>query len=335
MERTTSTTDGTDALERLGLGTAGLGTDRPDVAFGILDAWRAAGGRLIDTAAVYGVRAGDSERAIGAWLRARGARDEVVLLTKGAHPDQVDRTSRMTPDAIEADLGASLERLGVPSVDAYLVHRDDPGVPVGVILEALAAQVAAGRATSIGVSNWTLPRLDAALGYIEAHGLPPLAWSSSYLGLASPIAPIWPGSVDACDDASRAWYAIHDTTRLLAWTPSASGFFVPGTDLTADGFHPYRSAANLARRERAGELAARLGVTTNQVALAWVLGQPFAPVALIGTTSAAHLAEAIESTRIRLTDDESRWLEHGDPPASTPTGSIAPPEPGLVEWDRG
>lgn len=121
---------------------------------------------------------------------------------------------------------------------------------------------------------------------------------------------IWPGTVDAGDDGSRAWYASHDT-RLVAWRPGASGFFVPGTDLTAEAFDPYRSAGNLARRERATELAARLGATPNQVALAWVLGEPSAPVALIGTTSVTHLAEAIGTLEIRLSPDDRRWLEGG------------------------
>ena len=53
-------------------------------------------------------------------------------------------------------------------------------------------------------------------------------------------------------------------------------------------------------------------MTTSQIALAWLLCQPFAPVAPIGTTSTAHLAEAIEAAEIRLTNAELHWLEHGD-----------------------
>jgi aryl-alcohol dehydrogenase-like predicted oxidoreductase len=280
-----------------------------DVAFDVLDAWVAAGGRWIDTAASYG--AGESERAIGAWLRAREARDAVVLLTKAGHPDPSYRVNRVTPGILESDLAGSLLRLGVPSVDILLVHRDDQAMPVGVILETLAAQVAAGRARAYGVSNWTLPRLDEALAYVDAHGLPPLAWSSSYLGLAAPVGPAWPGVVDASDSASRAWYASHPT-RLEAWSPVANGFFAGDADLGAERFEAYRTPANLARRERAAELASRLGVTATQVALAWVLCQPFAPVAPIGTTSIAHLTEAIEAAAIDLTDDDLRWLEHGD-----------------------
>ena len=306
MEGSKPAGDAAYGVGRLGLGTVALDTERLDVAFEILDAWHAAGGRLVDTAAVYG--AGESERAVGAWIRSRGARDEVELLTKGAHPDMTDWSSRMTAEAIHADLTASLERLDVSKVDVYLVHRDDPRVPVDIIVEALAAEVVAGRARSIGVSNWTLERLDVALAYVEARGLPPLAWSSSYFGLAAPSGPIWPGGIDACDEDSRAWYAGHKT-RLLAWSPGGNGFFVPGADLTVRRFEPYRSAANLARRERATELAAREGVTPNQIALAWVLGEPSAPIALVGTTSPAHLAEAIGAAQVRLTDVERRRLE--------------------------
>jgi aryl-alcohol dehydrogenase-like predicted oxidoreductase len=296
-------------LEQLGLGASNLHVKGLDVAFEVLDAWVAAGGRLIDTAASYG--AGESERAIGAWLRARGTRDRVVLLTKGGHPDPSYRQNRVTPEILESDLAGSLLRLGVPSVDILLVHRDDPGIPVGAIIETLAAQVGAGRARAYGVSNWTLPRLDEALAYVDAHGLPPLAWSSSYLGLATPLGPAWPGVVDATDDASRAWYAAHPT-RLEAWSPVANGFFSSHADLSAERFDAYRTPANLARRERAAVLGARRGVTASQIALAWVLCQPFAPVAPIGTSSTAHLAEAIEAASIYLTDVELRWLEHGD-----------------------
>jgi len=275
----------------------------------VLDAWVAGGGRLIDTAASYG--AGESERVIGAWLRARGTRDHVVLLTKGGHPDPSYRHKRVRPDILESDLAGSLLRLGVPSVDILLVHRDDPAIPVGAIVETLAGQVDAGRTRAYGVSNWTLPRLDEALAYVDAHGLPPLAWSSSYLGLARPIGPAWPGVVDASDDSSRAWYAAHPT-RLEAWSPTANGFFASGADLNAERFDAYRTPANLARRERAIALAAPRGVTSSQIALAWVLCQPFAPVAAIGTSSTAHLAEAIEAASVHLSEAELRWLEHGD-----------------------
>ncbi len=296
------------SLDRLGLGTNLLRSDQLDAGFAVLDAWRAAGGRLIDTAASYG--GGESERVIGAWLRSRGVRADMTILTKAGHPGDDYRRSRVSPTVIASDLDASLERLGVASVDIFLIHRDDPTLPVGVILDALAAEVAAGRAGSYGVSNWTLPRLDEALAYVDAHRLPSLGWSSSYLGLADPIGEAWPGTVSAADEASRAWYASH-AVRLLSWSPVANGFFRADADLSEARFDAYRSPDNLARRERVAELGHRRGLTTTQVALAWVLNQPVAPVASIGTRSVDHLAEAVAAAAIELSAADLHWLEHG------------------------
>jgi aryl-alcohol dehydrogenase-like predicted oxidoreductase len=293
---------------RLGFGTANLRASRVDDAFAILDEWRAAGGRLIDTAQNYG--GGASERAIGAWLRARGTRDEIVLLTKGGHPDETDWSTRITPEILAADLSGSLERLGVPSVDIYLVHRDRPSVPVGEILDALAAEVAAGRAGTFGVSNWTIDRLDAANAYEEARGRPPIAWSSPSLALARPVGEPWPGTADAGDEASRSWYATH-STRMEAWSPTANGYFAEGADLAEARFDAYRTPANEGRRARAAAFGAERGLTASQVALAWVVNQPFAPVAVVGTNSSAHLHEAIDAAAVSLAESELDWLEHG------------------------
>src|SRR6187397_1492381 len=166
----------------LGLGTVAFRRSGQDRAFAVLDAWRTAGGRLIDTAAVYGH--GESESVIGAWLRSRGVREDVLLLTKGGHPDERDWSSRISPEAIESDLGESLERLGVDAVDIYLVHRDAPSIPVGEILEPLAAAVASGRARSFGVSNWPRWRLDEADRYVASRGWPAIPWVSNSLSLA-------------------------------------------------------------------------------------------------------------------------------------------------------
>ncbi|HEX6869328.1 MAG TPA: aldo/keto reductase, partial [Candidatus Limnocylindrales bacterium] len=267
-----------------------------------------AGGRLIDTAAVYGH--GGSESAIGAWLRSRGSRGDVVLLTKGAHPDERDWSSRMTPETIAADLGESLERLGVDSVDIYLVHRDDASVPVGEILDPLADAVSTGRAGSFGVSNWTVARLDEADAYATSRGWPPIAWCSNSLSLARPVDEPWPGVVDASDDGSRAWFGSHQT-RLVAWSPTGNGYFAHEAHLSSPKFEAYRTPVNEARRARAIEFGAARGLSATQVALAWVMSQPFAPIAIIGTRSVAHLHEALGAEALRLTDRELAWLEHG------------------------
>jgi aryl-alcohol dehydrogenase-like predicted oxidoreductase len=301
----------THEVGRLALGTGNLQTVPLDDALAVLDAWVAAGGRLIDTAQNYG--AGASESVIGTWLGRRGARDDVVLLTKGGHPnDGDDWWSRVTPENLASDLTGSLERLGVETVDIYLAHRDRPDVPVGEILDALATQVAAGRAGAFGVTNWTIERLDAGNAYAASRGWPPIGWSSPSLSLAHLVAEPWPGCLGANDDASRAWYATHRTTRMEAWSPTANGWFVAGADQREPRFDAYRTAENAARRDRAAAFGAERGLSATQVALAWVVSQPFAPVAVIGTRSIAHLGEAIEGAAVTLTQAELDWLERGD-----------------------
>jgi len=300
-------------VSRIGLGSVPFRFDRRDAAFAVLDAWAELGGDLVDTAAIYG--GGESEQVLGEWLASRGARDRVVILTKGAHPD-ADWRSRMSPEAIAADIEASLDRLGTDHVDIYMLHRDDPDVPVGEIVDALHEHVAAGRARSVGGSNWSPARLEAAATYAADAGRTPLTSSSVYFGLAEPAQPYTPGCLDAWDEPVRRWYAANvERWPLFAWSAQSGGFF-------ADDFDPARAAReavdawdtapNRARRDRAQALAARRGLTTPQVALAWVLSQPFRPIALAAMRDPVRLRAAWDVLSVELDEAERRWLETGD-----------------------
>src|SRR5690606_21816246 len=118
---------------RIVQGTVMISPDDQDAANDLLDAVYEHGGRTIDTAHGYG--GGKSERALGAWLASRGVRDEIVILGKGAHP--YDGRKRVTPEDITSDLHESLERMGIDVIDLYVLHRDDPDLPVGPIVEIL------------------------------------------------------------------------------------------------------------------------------------------------------------------------------------------------------
>src|SRR5689334_15616938 len=120
-------------LARLILGSMACSTDDLPSTFELLDRYVALGGNALDTAHIY--RRGAAERAVGAWLAARGNREAIVLIGKGAHHDAAG--PRVTPEAITADLLDSLDRLGTPYIDLYLLHRDDPPCPVGPIVECL------------------------------------------------------------------------------------------------------------------------------------------------------------------------------------------------------
>src|SRR5690606_16905868 len=126
----------------IALGTAGFGPNaRRDDAFRLLDHYVELGGNFIDTAHVYGDRVGErlstSEKTIGEWLCRSGMREHVIIATKGCHPLLGDKTPRVTPEHARIDLHESLEYLQVETIDLYWLHRDDPRLPVGPILEAL------------------------------------------------------------------------------------------------------------------------------------------------------------------------------------------------------
>jgi 1-deoxyxylulose-5-phosphate synthase len=284
-------------LSRLALGTLGFSPLTRERDYAVLDAWVEAGGTVIDTAHVYDD--GGAERVVGRWLRERpGVREQIVLVTKGAHPDGDHR--RVTPADIASDLRDSMDRLGGP-IDLYLLHRDDPAVEVSQIVDVLDAHRRAGHIRAFGVSNWTLPRIDAANAYAAEQGVAGICCNSPHLSLAVQNEPPWPGCLSATDAESRAWHA-RTGMLLLAWSAQAGGFFA-GADASV-----YDNADNRERRARAGELGRRTGASANAVALAWVLAQPFPTVAVIGPHSVEHLQESLGALEVALSPDEVEWL---------------------------
>ena len=127
-------------VARVVQGTAMIRADEEENAFALLDEVFEGGGTAFDTAHQYAN--GDAERVFGRWVCKRGVRDEVGVVGKGAHHSR-DR-DRVNPFDITADPHDSLARVGFDHIDLYLLHRDDPSVPVGLIIETeFRANVAA------------------------------------------------------------------------------------------------------------------------------------------------------------------------------------------------
>jgi 1-deoxyxylulose-5-phosphate synthase len=274
-------------MARLVLGTMLLTEEGTDV----LDEYVRLGGNAIDTARVYGD--GDAERVLGAWLEQRPSmREQLVIVSKGAHPSGDRR--RVTPEEIERDLRVSVELLGGP-VDLYLLHRDDPAVPVGTIIECLAGLREAGLLKAYGTSNWTTARIDEANAWAAAHGLDGFCVSSQHLSLAAQNEEQWDDTRSANDPEIHAWHE-RTQTPLLAWSVQARGYFFGRTG--PEVLRVYDNAENRERRRRAEQLGERLGHTTAQVALAWVLQQAFPVYACFGARSADQVREAFGALEI-------------------------------------
>lgn len=293
-----------------------LGTDyyRPDnindVAH-ILDEFVRIGGNTLDTAYVYS--GGQSEVAIGLWMQERGNRDDIVVLTKGAHTDP-NGNSRVNKAAIYEELMTSLERLQTDYIDLYALHRDDETVPVGEIITIMNEHVEQGKIRAFGASNWTYERIQAANDFAQNHGLIGFSFNSPNLSLAKAKEPYWPNCVSA-DEATVEW---HDRSQLplLSWSSQARGFFsglyTPDDLSNEDLVRVFYNDANWGRYERAEQLGEEKGYSTIQIALAYVLNQTYPTSAIIGPRSIAELADSHEAMKIKLTEQEMHWLEYGE-----------------------
>ena len=289
-------------------------------SFALLDDVFAQGGTTFDTAHQYG--GGDCERTLGRWVEDRDLREEVVIIGKGAHHNE-DR-KRVTPFDITGDLYDSLARLGFDYIDLYLLHRDDPSVPVGPIVEVLNEHKEEGRIHAFGGSNWRPERFREANDYAAENGLTPMVASSPNLSLAVQFEEPWPDCVSISgDELGRHWYE-ETGMPLFTWSTLAGGFFsgrftrhnLDTFDAVLDRIcvETYCYEENFGRLDRAGVLAREKGLTVPQVALAYVLDQPLEVFALVGCNTGEEFRANVEAGAVALSPEESAWLENGDAP---------------------
>jgi predicted dehydrogenase/aryl-alcohol dehydrogenase-like predicted oxidoreductase len=290
-------------VSRLAMGTMIEGAEFPAVQGAVLfDGFVEAGGTCFDTAHLY--LGGQSEQVFGQWMRSRGVREEVVVLGKGAATPFCD------PENLTRQLLVSLERMQTDYVDLYMMHRDNEAIPVGEFVEVLNEHKAAGRMRTFGVSNWSLARVEEANRYAAAHGLAGFSALSNNFSLARLVEPIWPGSIATSDAASRAWFT-ETQTVLFPWSSQARGFFAAGArDNVSDSelVRCWYSDDNFERLARVRSLAEERGVLPINVALAYVLSQPFPTFPLIGPRSLRELETSLPALGIELSSDELEWL---------------------------
>lgn len=273
----------------------------------LLDAFWEKGGNMFDTAFIY--HGGYTEKLFGQWHTSRGVREQAVLIGKGAHSPLV------YPDVIGKQLNQSLDRLQTDYVDVYFMHRDNTDVPVGEFVDAMDAEVKAGRIRGpFGGSNWSKERMDEAIAYAERTGkTKPMALSNNF-ALAEMLDPIWAGCVTASTPDFKQWLIDRQVTNF-SWSSQARGFFTDraGRDKTDNEelVRVWYNEQNFGRRDRAIELARQLGHSPIHVALAYVLTQQFPSVPLIGPRRLEELEDSLKAFEIKLTPEQVKWLENG------------------------
>jgi aryl-alcohol dehydrogenase-like predicted oxidoreductase/predicted dehydrogenase len=283
-----------------------MGVDnQPDLAHAsaLFDHFVEHGGNAFDTAYIYGQ--GALERRLGRWIANRGVREDVVVITKGAHTPHCD------PESLTSQLLESLERQGTDYADVYLMHRDNPDVPVGEFVDVLDEHRRAGRIHVYGVSNWSLERFDEANAWARANGKQELSVLSNHFGLAEAYDVPWAGCRHVTDAASKRWLEERQVP-LLPWSSQARGFFARARpDFTGDAelVRCYYSDDNFERLRRATRLGDELGVPATAIALAYVLAQPFPTFPLFGPRSIAEARSSMQGLTVELTPEQVAWLD--------------------------
>ncbi len=302
-------------ISRVVLGTMIVSSDRQGESDRLLDEALASGINALDCAHGYG--GGTSERGVGAWMRSRGNRERIVILTKGCHPS--DR-KRVTPFYLEADLHDSLHRLQTSYVDGWMFHRDDPEVAVGPLVETANRLMKEGKVRSFGASNWSIARIQEYNDYARSHGLIGFSASSVNFGLAEQFHEMWAGCISiagTAGEADRAWYAAQGIP-VFAFSSMGRGFFSGRAqrkhmhvreNMDEAGVRAFFHEPNFQRLDRVEALAKEKGLSVPQVALGWLMSHPLGAFALVGAANRAEIEDTVAGAMVRLTAEECAWLD--------------------------
>ena len=260
----------------------------------LLDAVFAEGVNTFDTARVYG----ESERCLGKWIKGRGLRDKVNIITKGCHHDE--NGSRVSPEHLIKDVETSLMSLDTDYIDIYLLHRDDISQPVEEMIDALCRLQRQGKILCFGASNWTHSRIAEANSYALSTAQSGFAVSSPGLSAVKRVFDPWGGSVDISgDEAAQEWYAANKMP-VLAYSALARGYLsgrLSSGQSPAEVFGPgapmeYDCPENTERLRSLEREAEENGITVAQAALLWLLRREMTVCPIISPTKPEHIKSA-------------------------------------------
>ena len=308
-------------ISRLGLGCGnfgGIGSapaffgmgENEAQAFDLMDRAVDAGINFFDTANAYG--GGRSETYIGRWLKAKGAavRQHVLISSKVFNPVGPGPNDRgLSRRHILQQVDESLARLQTDRLDLYLIHEPDPETPLDETLHALDDVVRAGKVIYVGASNIEAWRLARGLWISDARSLRRFDWVQNSFSLLDRTAEreMFP----LCADRGVGFTAFSPLAGgWLTGRYRAAGSYPEGSRMTLRP-EPYRhlerDAVFAGLAALADEARAR-GVEMAALAIAWVLHHPRVDAAIIGPRNGNHLAAALASTAIDLTDEDARRL---------------------------
>jgi aryl-alcohol dehydrogenase-like predicted oxidoreductase len=211
------------------------------------------------------------------------------------------------------DICTSAEVLKISTIDLFLLHRDDPSVSVGEVIENLNEMVRQQKISAFGASNWSAKRIEEAQIFAGQNGLQGFCASSPHASLANWVREPWPGCVSLAGPSRRdekKWY-MERQFPVLAWSPLAGGFLADSNDTLVPGTnHPsYSSTENVEKRNRTKAIGVRRHATASQIALAYLFSQPLNLFSVVSSTRMCHLQSNIAALDITLSPGERSWLE--------------------------
>jgi len=303
-----------EMVSTLCLGAMYFGTrqNKPE-SFALLDQFMAAGGNFIDTANIYawwveGFQGGESETMLGTWLKERNNREEVFIASKVGFGYQ-DVPISLRADIIEQECNKSLKRLRVETIDLYYSHNDDRDTPLEETLEAYQRLHQAGKIRYIGASNTLAWRLEEAWWKSHLHKWPTyqcVQQRHSYIR-KKPGTEFTP-QVAVNDDLLD--YCRNRKVTLLAYSALLSGAYTRDDREFGD---QYLGSDTNNRVATLTAVAAEMGVSPNQVILAWMLQGDPAVLPLIAASTKEQMDQNIAALELTLTAEQMDRLNAAGP----------------------
>jgi aryl-alcohol dehydrogenase-like predicted oxidoreductase len=279
-------------------------------SFHMLDKLFDAGFRTIDTADVYsrwvdGNEGGESETIIGKWMKERGNREKVTIITK-VGSDMGQGSKDLSEDYILQAAEQSLERLQIEQIDLYLTHWDDDTTPVEETLGAYQQLIEAGKVRNIGASNLSPERLKASLEASENHNLPRYEVFQPEYNLYDRQG-FEEGTAPVCSEEGLG---------IISYFSLGSGFLTGkyrGKDdlkgrNRADFVEKYLDDRGFRILDALDKVAERRQISQAGVALTWLINKPIVTAPIASATKEHHLDAFIEAVDTDLTDEDMQLL---------------------------
>lgn len=304
-------------LSPMGLGTVDAGVKwSVENAEQIYDAFLDMGGNLIDTARVYsdwipGER-GRSERILGDWLKKSGKRNQVILSTKGGHPDMLGAATDMHQNRLkrcdmEYDLELSLKALNTDCIDLYFYHRDCEALPVEELVETMETFVRAGKIRYYGCSNWSAKRMAEADCYAAKMGYRGFAANQALYNVGyNAMNPMADDTLAGADQDMQSYHKENRGNLLLPYTGNCGGFFqlleLYGEDAVKNS--PYYTEKNLQVAKRLKQIMVKYGISLTQAVLGFFTVQDFTCLPLYAASKPERILEAMRTFGISFAKED-------------------------------